>query len=397
MKCRECCSRLSPYIDNELERVQYDQVTEHLSSCEDCRSQLRELKLVDAHFSALCLPKPPRLDSLNTASPVQTDWVGMIGVCLFVAVSLLLVMSLGTRFMSESHPVVVERDLDQGHTTGHDIVGTLVVATGTVNVLSREQDDWRSCKPNGKIDLPQGARIRTSADACCELVMNSDSKLRLNSAAEVVLHQVDRVEFVSGKVWWHAANSPMRVEYPKERMAFLCPGNSEAQLEIRDNRLACISDPEGPLQVSGQQFEVEVASGKSFTINPNRGIVEESPRQPITEKVWQLPLLAVSATGQQELADLVESLLAQVGMTKATHMNEQQIRDLGPSGAIPLLAYVRSERSRSQPKTRHHAIRIASATADHTAKDWLIRLTKDDDQQVKRFAEHALARLGVSQ
>ncbi len=74
-------------------------------------------------------------------------------------------------------------------------------------------------------------------------------------------------------------------------------------------------------------------------------------------------------------------------------MQEQQVRQLGPAGALPLLAYVQSQRSRTIPSARLHAMRIASEMADETALDRLRRLQEDDNSLITRFATDAITRI----
>ena len=108
---------------------------------------------------------------------------------------------------------------------------------------------------------------------------------------------------------------------------------------------------------------------------------------------WQLPLLALSRGSRRELHDSIQRLLAPIGMTKAQHLNETQIRALGPAGAIPLLAYVTEQPNDKDKFLRHTAMRLAVESADNSATALLSRLTSDNDPYIATQAQKALARI----
>ena len=71
-------------------------------------------------------------------------------------------------------------------------------------------------------------------------------------------------------------------------------------------------------------------------------------------ETWQLPLLALSTDTKDELRRRLQRLLAPIGRTKARHMNETQIRALGPAGARAA-AFVRDPRTgSSKPPVETH-------------------------------------------
>ena len=47
MKCREIQEKLSAYIDKELNPDQFENVTQHLVHCSECKSELEALQKVD--------------------------------------------------------------------------------------------------------------------------------------------------------------------------------------------------------------------------------------------------------------------------------------------------------------------------------------------------------------
>ncbi len=57
MECAEVLSRISAFIDNELDPALYRQVAEHVRDCGGCRKELEALRSVDAMVEGL-----PRYD-----------------------------------------------------------------------------------------------------------------------------------------------------------------------------------------------------------------------------------------------------------------------------------------------------------------------------------------------
>jgi len=85
--------------------------------------------------------------------------------------------------------------------------------------------------------------------------------------------------------------------------------------------------------------------------------------------------------------------LARVGETKQPELYETEIRSLGEYSVLPLLRYVESPRSDSNPRRREAAMRIISDLAPAWAIGDLIGLLKHSDADVRSLAAAALIRL----
>ena len=86
-------------------------------------------------------------------------------------------------------------------------------------------------------------------------------------------------------------------------------------------------------------------------------------------------------------------LLAPIGRTKARHLHEQQIRALGPRGAIPLLTYAAGELSDDQLDLRRTAVSLAKDLADGRSIELLQQLSKDSDPYISGKAKATLERI----
>jgi hypothetical protein len=75
------------------------------------------------------------------------------------------------------------------------------------------------------------------------------------------------------------------------------------------------------------------------------------------------------------------------------YLYEGQIRSLGPSGTIPLLAFIKSKESRANPEIRHRAMQIVAELAPESTRGDFIRLRADADATIAELAKGALGRL----
>ena len=153
--------------------------------------------------------------------------------------------------------------------------------------------------------------------------------------------------------------------------------------------------------LSPKTVEIQVPGAFSCTMAPMERMAIEGQTEPVTMGIgdrlsslsWQLPLLVMGAADDPELQDLLQQMLAAIGETKMSSLYVQQIRELGPAGTIPLLAYVQSERSRSSADRRLSAMQIIADLAPEAARSELLELKNDDDPVVRALANRALQRL----
>ncbi len=283
----------------------------------------------------------------------------------------------------------------------------LVRATGPVIIQSPNRQPetiFVSMQPRS---LPAGTTIRTQPGVLCELDLPTNGKTRLREDTEVVVETSNQLHLVSGMIWCRADGPEgITVKVPASETtasdqagaarlaAFVCPTESVSSWVARPGVTMCQS-------LSLTTVEIQVPGAFSCTMAPMERMAIEGQTEPVTMGVgdrlsslsWQLPLLNLGAADDPELQDLLQQMLAAIGETKMSSLYVQEIRELGPAGTIPLLAYVQSERSRSSAGVRRSAMQIIADLAPESARGDLLRLQNDDDPEVQALADRALQRL----
>jgi hypothetical protein len=396
MKCEQCDSHLSAYIDDELTAALATDVQQHLQGCQTCQKTLADLRVVDARLQRLRLPQSgiarivaasrPK-HSTSLASTPQRSWPSRLfpwSVVAIVAACITLVIVL----MPEAQTP-----------TPTPIAGRLVRATGSVEVLPPGSDQWQRIEASQEAVMQNGARVRTFPSVSCEIETTENARLRLDQTAELILHAPDRVEVVVGQVWSRASDSKsLRVDTSApdagkhEPFSMTCPSDSEFLWNVAEDQAVCSSLSGGETDWAIPQFRCPVGPGERVAVDSEHN-VQRSRQDAWATKIWQLPLLAMDQAVDRELEEIVESMLIKIGSTKAGYLHESQIRRLGPAGAIPLLAYVQSASSHNKISIRHSAMRIATELADKSGVIRLRQLCGDEDASIAELAKAALQRI----
>ena len=400
-ECDRIRPLLSALVDGELTISETQEAEKHLLSCAVCQQERQSLVEIDNRLAslltvsdvdrkcALILQQTPRSGQL-------TNWYGLDGrrVALVVAVAATLLIALLPLFLFKTK---TSNTAD----SGPSYVAQLVRATGPVRFLRPGAIDWTEVLPNANTLFALGSRLKTDAGVLCEFQTSTNGVIRLNESAEVVLKQPNQLELVAGQLWCLATESTsIDVAIPTVRpqspsfLNFACPSSTELQCVAGKDNASCdvVSPENSNATITIGSITCSVTPGETVSIDSEQNI-ERKPNTDASIKTWQLPLLAVGTEVDKELVQLLDRLLAPIGMTKARSLNEEQIRMLGPAGAVPQLAYAVAVSSPEHLQLRRTAVRLAAELADDRGVRLLKLLTSDPDEYIASVAKDALNRI----
>ncbi len=273
--------------------------------------------------------------------------------------------------------------------------------TGTVDYKVANAHDWTSVAGTQRVSLPAFARVRTRSTSLCEIRTGCDALVRLNHETDLVLHRAEKVELVTGELWCRApATAEMEIcapsapRQPTMTNVFTCPSSAEMQWKaLPNNAMSCQDVANTAIELQLPSMNCTIQPGECVTFSAGQPIPEPTQFNPVEATGWQLPLLVLRPAQDSELRDRLTSVLALIGRSKASFLYEDQIRGLGPSGVVPLLAYVRSTDSVSQPELRLRAMEMIAEMATSASIDDLHALLQDGDPRIRTLSGQALTRL----
>lgn len=397
---------MSAALDGELDAEATRAIQQHIAVCDRCRREWVEITELDRR-----LRRELTLDVLEPAAGTDTvahsiltpekttDGNGKAALLgLAIAVAILVAVFF-------ARPEKHDKQMVDRNPETPAFAATLIHATGPIEVYDNDAGTWSELESAATPELEPGARLRTLSSGRCEFRTPENGTIRLDEDAELVWKQADEVLLLKGRMWCEAPSSQsLSVQLPmntNEQVAtFVCPSRSESHYAAEPQSISCTSTSGSNQAVMAQldSLKCEVSPGETLKIAEDSDrdgqLVHRDESMVAAAKIWQLPLLASPAGDYAELSQSLTWLLAPIGYTKARHFNEHQIRELGPSGAIPLLAYVRySSSDTSQDATRRTAMQLASEIADPKSSLILRELSEDRDEFVAELARRTLERL----
>lgn len=312
-----------------------------------------------------------------------------------------IVMAVAATLLLTSSPFFFETQSLQTADSRPAFVAQLTRATGPVRFLRPGASDWTVWLPSEPELFLAGSRLKTDEGVLCEVQTSTKVVIRLNESAEVVFSEPDQIELIAGQLWCLApASTNIDVALPKastqsaSSLTFACPGSTEVQCVAGASSSSCdsvsLDNSNATLTIGANTYPV--APGEALSIDREQNIARKLSVDS-SAKIWQLPLLAIGTEVDRELVLLLDRLLAPIGMTKARSLNEEQIRMLGPAGAVPLLAYAVTESSPEHLHLRRTAVRLASELADDRCVRLLKRLTSDPDEDIASVPNETVNRI----
>lgn len=397
MNCDQVRGWISPMIDGELDPRDEEQIKQHLQGCSACHRYWSELTDVDHDLQQLQLPKLScaRSVELHPGINAKKAWLRWTVAVAIAASGLIAIVMLQNHFLQKQQ--VVESSIDDSTNappSSASNVATLIRQTGPVESLVDGR--WIVTPQNNRFAI--GSRLRTPPETLCELRTGEGSVLRLDSGSELEFRESSELALVVGRIYVQGSlgeSIRLMIQDPNGLWEAQCPKGAQLQVVSRENRMSCDVLSKHDLSWSGGSQSVTVNAGETVQWN-NESEVIRSKHQISRSKLWQLPLIAVDGPSESiegEMNAILKPLLTHVGRTKAQFMDEQQIRALGPSGALPLLMFALSDSSKNDPDQRIQAISIASELADENAIELLEQLELDENSQISRIATDALRRI----
>lgn len=423
MNCPEIQDLLSPWLDGELSPDEREQVVEHLSGCQHCTQTLSRLQGLDASLRSQLAPQPEQLARLaerlagalgatSTRAVTPSRTARFKGWPAVAAAALVLGVVLVPAF---------QWDGDWGANPGFKAItgnpqfeplsiAQLVHVVGSVSIREPAAADWWTLPAGspGALEFAAGTHVRTAAGGLCEVVTTCGNRLRLNESTEVALVSTTDVELVTGVVWCRApsdcrvdmrpppaaadalANSP---EAKSPLPQFICPADTSCVTTSNEGSPWEILAADGMLEIVEAGATRPLNEGEVYRVD-HSGLSSQSPvGNSLTAASWMLPLLALKPPGNAELEDWVARLVAQLGETKISYLSENQLRQLGPAGAEPLVRYVERGPAPEDHDRRRRAMMILRDVAPASMTGRMIVLLKDADPAVRVAAAQALRRL----
>ncbi|MBS0204601.1 MAG: zf-HC2 domain-containing protein [Planctomycetes bacterium] len=401
MNCESLALLLNAALDGELSGAERAAMQQHLAECPPCQLEWQELQGLH-HELSLAFPSPEiessmdrvlhRIRATEIPGPVpinrksdgrsnRNSYLALFAVVLTV----LIAAGTFTQWSSASPHV-----------------GEIALVTGSIDFKPRDTKDWIPVDGSVRVTLPAHTRIRTRTASLCEIRTKSDAVVRLNSESELVMHQAEKVELVSGELWCRASSvagieicGVTPAEPQSKPNIFVCPSSTEMQWRALPNlELSCLDVAQSSAEIRLAETTCLIQPGQCVTFACGSPRPEQTHQaNPSEATQWQLPLLLLHNPHDLDLQHRMTAMLAKVGQSKVAHLYEDQIRQLGPAGAIPLLAYVRSDQSRLDPPLRARAMNLVAEMATNDSVAALEELRHDDDPIIARMATRALNRL----
>jgi putative zinc finger protein len=444
MNCELARAQLGAWVDGQLEPGKAAELDAHVAECAECRAELDGLRALHADLvRAFAAPRaaaarvalaafPPVSEGLasrkttggqaatrlsSPKSSATRRWQSLVSLALAMAIGFLLAVLIFRPWKSpkevliavdrSTNPAVEDVPGSPTRAPSDPSIARLVVATKAegVEVNDRIRKDWQPVAEISKFQCPSEGSVRTNSGSRCEIVTSEGCVVRMNSGTEIVVLSPARIELRRGEIWCRStATAPLEVipalsssavkpASPGVPVMTCAAGDAACLLRIaKAGDRVSVTAETGSVDVKAHDKSLELRARESAIITGEQ-IRLDGSSDALLDTSWMQPLLIRKGHANRELAKRVNDLLARVGETKQPELYETEIRSLGEYSVLPLLRYVESPRSDSNPWRRTAAMRIISDLAPAWAIGDLVGLLKHSDADVRVLAAAALSRL----
>ncbi|HUQ72379.1 MAG TPA: zf-HC2 domain-containing protein [Planctomycetaceae bacterium] len=414
MDCEQIRVQLNALVDGQLDAALRATVESHLSECADCRTARDTLQSLDGVLSQAL--RPIGRQSTAVADRAVARWQAeqpvarpmrfeMRDSARFLAAAAAGFLVAAMLFGQRPHPKppVIGPSVAETSIVASDqtkpAVARVVLATGPLLFKADAASDWETV-PQSQIPnfaCPSDSCLRTEAAALCELVTPDGGLVRLNEKTEIALPAADEIALVGGQLWCQSAkDSPLRMTAAKPAAAettWTCATESESLASLPPDGAFRILAVSGVVDVATEGGQQSLTSGMSCTPTDGELSVRQSSDEFLLASRWMQPLMTREGHANPELTRRVDAMLARIGRAKVSFLLEQDLRNLGEYGALPMLRYVQTAKADAERDRRQTAMRILSDTAPIWMVPDLIALLEDGDAQIRSSAAGALVRL----
>jgi predicted anti-sigma-YlaC factor YlaD len=400
--CDKAATLLAAYLDGELSGPQKFELDAHLHACDECRAASESLRLQDVSLRKAFAPHRraasrvadrvvARLHAEHGPARGTSPWLKLSAAA---AAGFLLAVLVFRPWVRHA-PDVTGEPGQANSTETTEIpptkpqVFSLSVASKAIEVLAPGATIWEGVQAGGQVAL--GSQVRTGRDAFCEFQSPDGTAIRVHSQTDLVFEQLRFVRVQHGRILARVAESAAAflVGVPGATITSL---GTEFDVQCRDVETDLMV-LEGATKIDAFGRREYVLRGEKARITRGSAIQKEPIGNLVQATSWVHEILKLKGPNDQELAQRVNDILAQIGQSKMEYLQADLIRQLGSHCVPPLSRYVCSERSQEHPGQRREA---ASFVAE-LAKPWsipdILPLLEDRDGVVRSHAASALARL----
>jgi hypothetical protein len=385
MDCRQAMESIEHWVDGELAAAEQASLELHLASCSACASAAEAAKLADAELLRAFVPRRRAAEALAERVAAQLRHerpdrrAPVRGWSLLAAAAAGFLFAVGIfRPWRPDEPRLAAPP-----------IARLAAATGAPEVSPRETVPWFTCPPSAPIE--RGACVRTGPDVRCELDTSTGCQLRLNCGAEVQFEGPRQVELRRGQLWSNVSDTDQTIDV-KQAGASVAARQAQFDISCQPGE-ATLTVVKGAATVRGKREQRTISAGEQVKIVAGEIAAGRPSLDPLLDASWMNELVCLKGPDNPELIERVDDILAQIGETKLAYLYEDEIRRLGDRAVGPLLKFIASDRSRSDPKRRDVAARLVADLAPWPAIADLIGLLDDHSPIVRESAARALSRL----
>ncbi|MCA9033176.1 MAG: zf-HC2 domain-containing protein, partial [Planctomycetaceae bacterium] len=371
--CETAQRLIATSLDDLLSPMATDELSYHLAECAACRGYQQALSDTDellASFgreqqyiaNSIAESVAAELHSNSAVSELANGNAsshqhhptrrGSLSVLLVVASTLMMALVALWIAANPDNSTEVVNVPEAVPSEAHETIAHINAATGPVFVRNDPSADWQEVALLETLGCSSGTSIRTGEASLCEVETESGGIVRLNRGCVVTFRENNSVSVESGEIYCVSSDSmPIEICTPSgavqspapaitDMPIFCCPTSSACSVKTETSPTpawAEVACSQGTVRIAAGANESQLTPGMSLIVSDGE-IRPGNADDALLKTRWYLPLLALGRPEHKvEVDQRVNALLSRIGFAKASFLYEDQIRELGETGAWPLL------------------------------------------------------------